>query len=68
LTKLYELKRGSFFKLSSPPDIPPDALSGDMTKLYKLNNLDGMYSNCVDMDKNMYHFAAWTEVENVEET
>lgn len=66
--KLYELKRGSYFKLTSTPDIPPDALSGDMTKLYKLNNLDGMYSNCVDTDKNTYYFAAWTEVENVEQT
>jgi hypothetical protein len=63
--KLYELNRGDNFKLTEEPSIPPDALEGTAETKYKLNNIDGMYSHCRDEQNNVYHFAAWTEVEKV---
>ena len=49
--KLYELARGSKFRLNGEE--------------FTLNTIDGMYSNCEDADGNVYHFAAWTIVEAV---
>ena len=49
--KLYELPRGSKFRLNGEE--------------FTLNNIDGMYSNVVDADGNVCHFAAWTDVEVV---
>lgn len=48
--KLYELKRGSKFKLHGVE--------------YTLETIDGMYSRCFDVDGNLYHFGANTEVED----
>ena len=64
--KLYELHRGECFKLLEHPKQPLDIMeNADRTKLYILNNIDGMYGNCSDTDRNSYYFAAWTEVEVV---
>jgi len=63
--KLYDLPRGSYFKLIEDPQVPPDAFIGKKNMQYKLMNLDGMYSYIIGSDKNVYHFAAWTEVEKV---
>jgi len=64
--KLYELKRGSHFKLTEKPQVPPDALVPMTPDFeYKLTNIDGMYSHCVGEDNNVYHFEAWSEVEEV---
>ena len=66
-TKLYELHRGECFQLLEHPKQPPDIMEGaDRNKMYILNNIDGMYSHCSDTDGNVYHFAAWTEVEAVQ--
>lgn len=64
--ELYKLPRGSLFKLLEKPKVPPDAISGDLNMAYKLKNIDGMYSYCTDTEGTVYHFAAWTEVEKVE--
>jgi len=63
--KLFELARGSHFKLLKPPTVPPDAPFGVQDMEYKLVNLDGMYSYCIGEDKEVYHFAAWSDVEEV---
>ena len=69
--KLYELHRGESFTLLEQPRMPPD-IYGQIppaeihTKLYVLNNIDGMYSHCQDNEGHVYHFAAWTEVEPIE--
>ena len=65
--KLYELPNGSCFTLKEQPTVPPIALEGNLTKVYTLRNIDGMYSYVKDSEGNVYHFAAWTEVEKVDE-
>jgi len=52
--KLYELKRNTLFTLTSDD------------RIYKLHNLDGMYSYVTDAMNNVYHFAVFTEVEPYE--
>lgn len=59
--KLYELPRESWFTLYESPQIPPEAPE-PVCKRYKLRNIDGMYSYIIGEDNNVYHFAAWTEV------
>jgi len=52
--KLYEVKRNTLFTLV------------DDDRIYNLHNIDGMYSYVTDAMNNVYHFAAWTEVEPYE--
>lgn len=64
--KLYELHRGELFTLLEKPQIPPESYSPiTLDKVFILNNIDGMYSHVSDNAGNVYHFAAWTEVEKV---
>ena len=65
--ELYNLYRGDRFTLKEQPSVPPVAPKGDLTKVYTLRNIDGMYSYITDDEGNVYHFAAWTEVEKVDE-
>ena len=67
MTELYNLKRGDKFKLLEDPTIPPAAREGDVSNVYKLTNIDGMYSHVTDQYGRVYHFAAWTDVEKVDE-
>jgi hypothetical protein len=60
--KLYELNPNTFFRLMDNPQVPVDAAEGNPDLLYKLKNIDGMYSYVIGSDKQVYHFAAWTEV------
>lgn len=63
--KLYELPRLSLFRLiDDHPQVPVDALQPtDTLDVYKLINIDGMYSHVVNnQTKEVFHFAAWTEV------
>ena len=53
--KLYELKRGSSFR------IPGD----DSGRVFKLRHVDGMYSLCTDPEGNTIHIAAFQRVEPV---
>ena len=67
MTALYNLYRGDRFTLKEQPAVPPVAPEGNLTKVYILRNIDGMYSYINDDEGNVYHFAAWTEVEKVNE-
>lgn len=64
--KLYELQQNTFFKMKENGHIPPDALQTNLETVYKLHNLDGMYSYCTDVSGNVFHIAAFDEVEVVE--
>jgi len=66
--KLYELARHSLFTLNEIPDIPVSSPKGIPDVIYKLRNLDGMYSYVTDARGDVYHFAAWTEVTPYEDT
>jgi hypothetical protein len=65
--KLYELPPNTRFQLLEQPKVPPasNEVSDDLCGVvYKLKNIDGMYSYCTDVETNeVHHFAAWTEVE-----
>ena len=64
--KLYELHRGDTFFIQEQPQQPPDIITEvELRRTYRLHNIDGMYSYVTDMDDNVYHFAAWTEVKKV---
>ena len=65
--ELYKLKRGDKFKLIADPTIPPCSRHGESGVVYRLTNIDGMYSHVTDSDGDVYHFAAWTDVEKVNE-
>ena len=69
--KLYDLRRGDAFYLNPNQErgensciFPPSATE----KMYILHHIDGMYSYVTDTDENVYHFAAWTEVNPVNNT
>lgn len=64
--ELFKLKRDDKFKLLEDPTIPPAAQHGEFNVEYKLHNIDGMYSYVTDSNGDVYHFAAWTEVERVD--
>lgn len=51
--KLYDVKRYSFIRV------------GDTLELF-FDHLDGMYSYCVDRTGQVYHIAAYTEVEVID--
>lgn len=65
IKKLYEVPSGTLFKLAEDPQVPPVSLevSEDLGVVYKLKNIDGMYSYCANVETNeVHHFAAWTQV------
>lgn len=70
MTKLYELPRNSFFQLADdtvrvPPDGEP-VTPLPMCEVIKFGHIDGMYSYCTRKSGEVVHFAAWTEVVQVE--
>ena len=65
MTELYNLKHGDKFKLTDTNlKMPVCSPEPDYGKLYWFGHIDGMYSYCKDGDE-VVHFAAWTEVEKV---
>ena len=65
--KLYDLKRGNKFRIiDDETKVPVGAPEADADKVYWFGSIDGMYSYCKDGDQ-LVHFAAWTEVEVVDE-
>jgi hypothetical protein len=65
IKKLYDVPRNTLFKLAEDPQVPPASLevSEDLGVVYKLKNIDGMYSYCTNIETNeVHHFAAWTQV------
>lgn len=66
--KLYDLRRGTKFRLSEDPTVPPDLMARQLATfdiVYTFGSIDGMYSNSIGEDGERYYFAAWTEVEEV---
>jgi hypothetical protein len=65
--KLYDLKKGSKFRIiDDETRVPVGAPEAKADKVYWFGHIDGMYSYCKDGD-DVVHFAAWTEVEVVDE-
>lgn len=65
--KLYDLKRGDKFRLTDEEvKVPVAHVEPEHDKVYWFGHIDGMYSYCKDGD-DVVHFAAWTEVERVED-
>ncbi len=67
MSRLYELSRGDRFKITSDyrTDVPIGALEVNNAAIYKLHNIDGMYSYCTGEDGTVYHIPAIEEVEAI---
>lgn len=66
--KLYDLKKGDKFTIiDEEVKVPVAHAEPEAGKVYLFGHIDGMYSYCKDGD-DVVHFAAWTEVERVDET
>lgn len=66
MPKLYELPRGTLFKIVPDAEsfiVPPDAPNVYSNEIYCLGNIDGMYSYCKDMRGNVVHVSACANVE-----
>lgn len=60
---LYELDRGSYFRLADKdPAVPPASDVFNESDVFKFMGVDGMYSKCYDSNGTLIHFAAWTQV------
>lgn len=66
--KLYELKRGTLFRLLEDTKSPPDLSGYPRGQEFRLGNIDGMYSYCTDQYGRVHHPAAWAEVEIIGES
>ena len=65
--KLYELNKGDYFKITDEElRTPVGHDEVNTNEVFWFGHIDGMYSFCKDKDKNIVHFAAWTEVEVVD--
>ena len=64
--KLYELSRGSKFRLvSKDPVTPPASKELEYGDTLILKNIDGMYSFCLTQEGEIVHPAAFSDVEVV---
>lgn len=63
--KLYELKRGTKFRILADSKTPPAHRELEEGEVFTFNHIDGMYSLCFDKNGGMVHVVAWTEVEEV---
>lgn len=61
--KLYEVPRNTFVKVISEEPPPVDSTPIPNGQVVKFHHVDGMYSYCTTLDKEVVHLAAWTEVE-----
>jgi len=66
--KLYEIPRGSFFKLVEDTETPPGGIPSSVGETYFLNSIDGMYSLCLNSKREIVHLAAWSDVEITKES
>lgn len=64
MPKLYELPRNTLFRIVGDTEIfvPPAAPPVERGTVYKLHNIDGMYSYCTDTAGNVFHIAAYSDV------
>lgn len=64
--KLYELERGSRFRLvSKDPVTPPASPLLEYGDILTLGRIDGMYSFCTTQEGEIVHPAAFSDVEVV---
>ena len=64
---LCDLRRGDkFIIIDEETKVPVCAPDAEKGKVYWFGHIDGMYSYCKD-GEDIVHFAAWTEVERVDE-
>lgn len=63
--KLYELPRGARFRLIGDVRVPPAADVPTPNDEFRLETIDGMYSRVFSPSGQLYHLAAFTEVEPV---
>lgn len=63
--KLYEVPSNTYVKVLEAEVPPPGALAVDVGQIIYFSHIDGMYSYCKDIDGNIVHLKAWTEVEIV---
>lgn len=67
MSKLYELRKGTkFLVIDEEINLPVAHPKIDVGSVYTFDHIDGMYSFCIDENKQAVHFAAWTEVQEVE--
>lgn len=60
---LYELDRGTYFKLADKDvSVPPVSEAFTCKGVFKFMGIDGMYSKCFDSNGTLVHLAAWTKV------
>jgi hypothetical protein len=60
--KLWDLPRGSYFKITGGMRVPPGAPPVDVDTVYRLGNLDGMYSYCTAPDGTVVHVECGADV------
>lgn len=65
--KLYDVPNGSHIIVTEDAQIPPAAPNAEAGTQLFFDHIDGMYSYCTDSHGQVYHLAAWTEVEIVKE-
>jgi hypothetical protein len=67
MSKLYELRKGTkFLVLDDEIKLPVAHREIDVSSVYTFDHIDGMYSFCLDDNTKPVHFAAWTEVQEIE--
>jgi len=65
--ELHEVPRGSKIKVKSDIKVPPGAPAIQEEQILIFNNIDGMYSHCVDLKGNVVHLVAWAKVEIIDD-
>lgn len=60
---LYDVPNGSNIRVKEDATVPPGAEPVGAESALRFSHIDGMYSLCRDVWGNLYHPAAWTEVE-----
>jgi hypothetical protein len=63
--ELHKVPRGSKIRVKSDIKVPPGAPEIKEEQILIFNNIDGMYSHCLDLNGNVVHLVAWAEVEIV---
>jgi hypothetical protein len=65
--KLYNVPRNTYVRVNEETGAPPGALPCDQGTVVHFCHIDGMYSYCKDLNGNVIHLAAWTDVEPISE-
>lgn len=63
--KLYEVPNNTKIRVVSDVKVPPCAPQISNGDVLKFHHIDGMYSYCTNINKEVVHLVAWAEVEIV---